>query len=122
MMTGRVNWQLEAVVNIEIQDAAGNFQTSRCTLDTGFDGDIALPSSTIERLGLVPVDILNVTLANSSRASMLKYNARITWHDQLIEAEVLQTELEAAIGTALLENTTLTVQVWGGGDVLIEPR
>ncbi len=91
-------------------------------MDTGFDGDIALPSSTIERLGLVPVDILNVTLANSSRASMLKYNARITWHDQLIEAEVLQTELEAAIGTALLENNTLTVQEWDGGDVVIEPR
>ena len=121
-MTGRVNWQLEAMVNIEIQDSEGNFHTLRCTLDTGFDGDIALPSGSIERLGLVPSDILNVTIANSARVSMAKYNARINWHGQLVDAELLQTNHESVIGMALLQNSTLTLQVWDGGDVLIEPR
>ena len=83
MMTGRVSWQLEAIVNVEIQDAEGYFHTLRCTLDTGFDGDLALPSGVIEQLGLVPIDILNVTLANSARASMPKYNANVSWQERL---------------------------------------
>jgi clan AA aspartic protease len=122
MMTGRVSWQLEAIVNVEIQDAEGYFHTLRCTLDTGFDGDLALPSGVIEQLGLVPIDILNVTLANSARASMPKYNANVSWQERLIEVEVLQTNGESAIGMALLENSIVTLQVWDGGDISIEPR
>ena len=122
MMTGRVSWQLEAIVNVEIQDAEGYFHTLRCTLDTGFDGDLALPSGVIEQLGLVPIDILNVTLANSARASMPKYNANISWQERLVEVEVLQTNGESAIGMALLENSIVTLQVWDGGDISIEPR
>ena len=121
-MTGTVNWQLEAVIIIEMQDATGGLRTLRCSLDTGFDGDIALPAGTIAQLGLVPVDVLTVTLADSTRASMPKYNAGISWHGQFVEAEVLRTEHESAIGTGLLENSTLTIQVWDGGEVRIEPR
>ena len=121
-MTGRVNWQLEATVSVEIQDVEGYFHSFMCTLDTGFDGEIALPSRAIERLGLIPADVLTVTLANNAHALMPRYSARVNWHEQLIEAEVLQTNGQSAIGMAILENSTLTVQVWDGGDVLVEPR
>ena len=121
-MTGTVNWQLEATVVVEVQDAEGYAHTLRCILDTGFDGDLALPPSTIAQLGLVPIDILIVTLADSTRAPMPKFNASVSWHDKIIEAEVIQTEHESVIGMALLEDRTLTVQVWDGGTVTIEPR
>ena len=121
-MTGTVNWQLEASVNIEIQDAGGSLHTLRCILDTGFDGDIALPLGNIERLGLVPADIIDVVLADSTLALMMQYSARVLWHHQLIEVEVLETDHESVVGTALLENSTLTIQVWDGGTVTIEPR
>ena len=91
-------------------------------MDTGFDRDIALPLGVIERLGLVPAEVVVVTLANSTHALMTRYNARLSWQKQLIEVEVLQTNGESAIGTGLLEDSTLTVQVWDGGEVLIEPR
>ena len=122
MMTGRVNWQLEAIVNIEIQDNMGQSHTIQCTLDTGFNGELALPLRVIERLGLVPDDALVVILANGDRIMMTRYSAKLDWQDQPIEAEVLQTEQESAIGMALLENSNLTIQVWDGGHVLIEPR
>ena len=122
MMTGRVNWQLEAIVNIEIQDTMGQSHTIQCTLDTGFNGELALPLRVIERLGLVPDDALVVILANGDRIMMTRYSAKLDWQDQPIEAEVLQTEQESAIGMALLENSNLTIQVWDGGNVLIEPR
>ena len=121
-MTGRVNWQLEAIVNIEIQDTMGQSHTIQCTLDTGFNGELALPLRVIERLGLVPDDALVVILANGDRIMMTRYSAKLDWQDQPIEAEVLQTEQESAIGMALLENSNLTIQVWDGGHVLIEPR
>ena len=34
----------------------------------------------------------------------------------------MQANGEPAIGTALLENSTLTVQVWDGGEVLIQEK
>lgn len=122
MKTGRVNWQLDATINIDIQDTKGNFHNLPCTVDTGFDGDIAFPSGVIQRLGLVPSDILDVILADSALVSMPKYNANVLWQERLIEAEVLQTNGESVIGMSLLENSTLTIQVWDGGEVLIEER
>ena len=122
MITGRVSWQLEAIVNTGIQDAEGYFHTLECTLDTGFDGDLALPLGAIERLGLVTADIIRVTLANGTRVSMPRYSAKVSWHGQLVEVEVLQTEGESAIGMSLLENSIVKLQVWDGGEVLIEER
>ena len=122
MTTGRVNWQLEAIVHVEVQDVSGDFHSIQCILDTGFDSDIALPLVVIERLGLAPAEAVSVTLANGAHVSMTRYNTRVSWQGQLIEVDVLQTNAESAIGMALLENSTLTVQVWDGGEVLIEER
>ncbi len=122
MITGRVNWHLEATVNVEIQDSNGYLDTFQCTLDTGFDGDVALPSATTVRLGLVSSDSRRVTLGNGDRVFMPTYSANVFWHRQLVEVEVLQTERESVIGMSLLENSIITLQVWDGGQVLIEER
>ena len=122
MTTGRINWLLEAIVHVEVQDASGNFHRVQCVLDTGFDRDIALPLVAIERLGLAPAETVSVTLANSTRVLMRRYSTRVSWQGQLIEVDVLETNGESAIGMALLENSVVTPQVWDGGDVLIEPR
>jgi hypothetical protein len=53
---------------------------------------------------------------------MTRYSTLINWHDQLVEAEALQTDHESVIGMALLEDSTLTIEVWDGGEVRIEPR
>lgn len=121
MTTGRVNWLLEAIVLVEVQDASGDFHSIQCIVDTGFDRDIALPLVVIERLGLVPAEAVSVT-ANSAHVSMTRYNSRVSWQGQLIDLDVLQTNGESVIGMGLLENSTLTVQVWDGGEVLIEER
>ena len=122
MTTGRVNWFLEAIVRVEIQDAEGYFHSIHCILDTGYDGDILLSSNIIERLKLVPDNNRPVILADGARISMEAYDATVSWGDQLIDVTVLETAGESLIGMALLENSTLTVQVWDGGEVLIEPR
>ena len=122
MITRRVSWLLEASVNIEVQDAAGGLHRFQCILDTGFDGDIALPSATIVRLGLVPSGSRVTILGNDARVLMQTYVGTALWHGTQVTVTVLQTERESYIGMALLENSTLSVQVWDGGDVLIEER
>ncbi len=89
MITGRVNWLLETAVNVQVQDAEGNFHTFQCTLDTGYDGDVVLPSAAIGRLSLVPSDSRRVTLANGTSVSMPSYDAKVSWHGQLVEVTVL---------------------------------
>ena len=122
MIAGRVNWRLEAMIVVEIQDLHGNLHPFPCVLDTGYDGDLALPSREIDRLALVPSDELLVILGNGDHELMQVYDTFASWHEQLIAVDVLRTDNESVIGTALLENNTLTIQAWDGGDVLIEER
>ena len=122
MMTGRVNWRLEATIRIGIQDAAGGLNFFECVLDTGYDGDIALPSVVIRRLGLLSLGSRDSALANSDIVPLPIYRGIASWHGKLIDVEVMGTQHELVIGMALLESSTLTIQAWDGGNVLIEER
>ncbi len=83
---------------------------------------MALASSAIEQLELVPSDELFVILGNGDHVLMQVYDAIASWHEQLIAVDVLQTDHESVIGMSLLQNSTLTIQAWDGGDVLIEEQ
>ena len=122
MIKGRVSWLLEAMVSVEIQDADGNLRSFRCVLDTGFTGYIALPAVSIRQLGLTPMGPRDTTFLDSYSAPLSAYDGIAYWHGQPVEVTVLETQLESVIGMALLENSTLTMQVWDGGYVSIEPR
>ena len=76
----------------------------------------------IDRLRLAPDNNRPVILADGARIFMEAYDATVSWGGQLIDVTVLETAGESLIGMALLENNTLTVQVWDGGEVLVEPR
>ena len=122
MIVGRVNNDLEAIVGIVLQDSSNDFHTFQCVLDTEYDGFLALPVNVIEQLGLVPRGHRIATLVNSNEVSMPVYLATVDWHGEQLEVSVLQTEHEFLVGAALLENCTVTIQVWDGGEVLIEER
>ena len=122
MIAGRVNSDLEAIVRIGVEDNRGYYRTFDCVVDTGFDGFIALPADTIQDLGLVQRGNRRVVLINDTVALMPFYLGAVAWQGELLEVSVLQTEWEFLIGTALIENNTVTLEVWDGGEVLIEER
>ena len=122
MITGRVNWFLEATVHVEVQDASGNLHRILFILDTGFDGDLTLSSALIGRMGLVAKGSYPTVLANGDTVHLPAYSGIVSWHGHRISVEVLETQRESVIGMALLGNSTLTIQAWDGGDVLIEER
>ena len=122
MMTGRVNWRLEATIRVGVQDSSGNMQSVDCILDTGFDGDVSLPAAVVKRLGLAAIGSYNTIFADGITARLPVYSGILYWHEQPTPVEVLATQGDFVIGMALLENSTLTIQAWDGGDVLIEER
>lgn len=122
MIIGRVNWLLEAIVSVEVQAADGQLHPFQCVLDTGYDGDIALPSAVISRLGLAFAGPSDIVFLSGYSAPLPVYEGIAYWHGQPIQVAVLETEQESVLGMALLENSTLTIQAWDGGEVLIEER
>lgn len=122
MIVGSVNRYLEAVVEVAVQDDKGEFHGFRCVLDTGFDGFIALPAQVIQRLGLVRSEVRRTLLVDAVEIFLPLYWGTVNWCEEFLEVPVLGTEQEFLVGAALLENSTLTVQVWNGGDILVELR
>ena len=110
------------MATIEVQGADGYLHRFRCVLDTGFDGYIALPAASIRRLGLTLVGPRDTTFLDGFSTLVPVFDGIVSWHGQLVQVTVLQTVRESLIGMGLLENSTLMVQVWNGGNVLIEPR
>ncbi len=122
MLSGRINSDLEALIEISVEDSQGNFHLIWCVLDTGFTGFLALPVSIIRFLELAPRGSRQTTLLSGTVLHLPVYLAAVDWQGESVEVSVLQTEQESLVGMALLENSTLTVQVWDGGTVTIEPR
>lgn len=122
MIAGQVNGDLEAVIEIHVQDYQDNIHTFQCVLDTGFDGFLSLPADVIQRLGLAGRGHRETTLSDDTVIFLPVYLGIVVWQGEMLEIYVLEGGQEFLVGTALLENSTLTVQVWDGGDVLIEPR
>ena len=122
MIPGRVNWLREATIHVEVQDASGNLHRIQCILDTGFDGDLTLSSAVIGRLRLVAKGSYPTVLANGDTVHLPAYSGIVSWHGHRISVEVLEAQQSSVVGMALLENSTLTIQAWDGGEVFIEER
>lgn len=121
MMKGYVNRYLEPVVDIEIEDGEGDIQSFKAILDTGFNGEIALPIQTIERLGLEHrSQIYEWTLASGEEAEMREFTGVVSWHGQSRQVIVLATGDEPLLGTSLLSGSRISIDMRGGGEVLIE--
>ena len=121
MMIGYVNRYLEPVVMIEIEDREGTLQSLEAILDTGFNGEIALPAQTIEHLGLSSRgQALDWTVATGDEVPLAEYDGVVSWHDQSRRVVVVETGDEPLLGTSLLAGSRISIDMRGGGEVLIE--
>ena len=121
MMRGYVNRDLEPVVTIEIEGSEGAFQSFEAVLDTGFNGEIALPSRTIQRLGLVyRTQVREWVLATGDETPLAEYDGVVSWHGQRRRVAVVATGGEPLLGTSLLLGSRISIDMRTGGEVLIE--
>ena len=120
MITGTVTENLDLLVTIEIANSDGGFEPLEVAIDTGFNGDLALPRDTIQSLGLTYRGQTSWTLATGKEVTMANYDGVISWHGQSREVEIIETESESLLGMALLIGSKIAVDAQIGGDVVIE--
>lgn len=119
MITGYVNQHLEPIVAVDLVDDNGFRWRREVIIDTGFNGDLTLPSEFIHQLGLTLVGLAGATLADGQMVVTNQYQATAVWDGQHLTVDVLESTNQLLLGTSMVEGRTLTVQMWEGGDVVI---
>jgi len=117
---GRISAALKPVVPVLIMSREGQYQPVEVVLDTGFNGDLALPPATIRRLGLTRGTVFKATLANGQEVYLNGYEATALWHDQPLSVTALESGNEALLGMNLLVGSRVTLDVEVDGAVVIE--
>ena len=79
MISGRVSEELDPLVTIEIGSVQGNFQPVEVVVDTGFSGELALPSEFIQSLGLDYIDDVRVVMADHQARWVGAYDGAVSW-------------------------------------------
>ena len=90
-------------------------------VDTGFDGDLALPQSVINRLEATVSDAHDVRLADGSQQARAYYEMNMEWQEEGRLTEVLVLEYEPLLGVGLMEGNLLQAEMLTGGEVSLEP-
>lgn len=89
-------------------------------VDTGLDGDLALPASLIAKLEATPSDTRRVQLADGSQLERPYYQLLLNWEDEDRLVEVLSLENPPLLGVGLLEGYLLQAEMQDGGEVSLE--
>ena len=95
-------------------------------VDTGFEGDLALPAELARRLDAPPGGPRIRALADGSRVRCTVYEVwsdeiAMEWEPDARLIEILVLEGNPLVGMQLLNDRHLHVEVTEGGEVLIEP-
>ena len=120
MISGRVSPELDPMVTIEFGNGNGSFQSLEVVVDTGFSGELALPSELIQSLGLEYIDDVSVALADRQARPVPAYDGVVSWNGRHRDVMVLDMGSEPLLGMSLLLDSRLTVSCRPNGPVIIE--
>jgi clan AA aspartic protease len=95
-------------------------QVVEFVVDTGFEGELALPPRFTRQLGR-PSGQRLVELADGSHAPCSLYELEMKWEDQWHPTTVLELAGNPLLGVELLYGYHLQVEMEDGGEVVIEP-
>jgi clan AA aspartic protease len=90
-------------------------------VDTGFEGGLALPGRLARRLVGTPSGSTDRVLANGMLVKVPVCTVTVEWGDERREIDALVMEGNPLIGTELLLESLLTVEVTQDGSVVAEP-
>jgi len=90
-------------------------------IDTGFNGDLAVPAAILRQLDAAFSFEKDVLMADGSRRRCPYYEIILDWNDATRLTEVMVLEGNPLLGGDLLEGFLSQVEMTAGGQVLIEP-
>ena len=109
MMNGAIENRLHPRLMISLNSQIQPIEL-KALVDSGFDGQVALPYFAADRLQLEAVRFAEVTYANGQKAEEIVCRGEILWHSKLRSVEiVLSDDEEPAIGTGLLQGCVVTM-------------
>ena len=120
MVRGVLNDDLETMVVVEISNGDGVFQSVDALLDTGFGGDLTLPSDAVARLGLKYADRTPLILAGDQPMQASVHHGYVKWFGQVRRIDVIAMEGQPLLGMSLLAGCKITIYARPGGEALIE--
>ena len=113
---------LEPRVSLLVAGHSREFREVEAVVDTGFSGWITLPDGLIRELRLTYYGPRDNVTADGRVIQLTTYSALAQWLGHLRPIVVHQTDSERPLlGTALLENCRLTVDMRQDGLVTIQP-
>jgi clan AA aspartic protease len=119
MMTGHVD-NLHALIPVTFRLPGRPDIAIEFVVDTGYTGNLALPPSAINALGLPFEYDLPASLADDSEILVPVHIATIMWKNAEIEVRVLAMGRRPLLGTALLADSELVAQFAENGLVTID--
>ena len=120
MIKGVLNDDLETMVVVEISNGNGAFQSVNALLDTGFGGDLTLPSDEVARLGLKYADQTPLILAGDQPMQASVHHGYVKWFGSVRRIDVIAMEGQPLLGMTLLAGCKITIHARPGGEALIE--
>jgi clan AA aspartic protease len=120
MISGMVDGEGEAVVQLSVENPDGSWTGFDAAVDTGFNGFLALPGALIEVLALRSLGARQATLADGRQSPIRVFAGTVVWDDQAIEVLVHETVEGSLLGMALLWGYRLTLEAKTNGRDSIE--
>ena len=112
---------LQARVDVVLRLADSDDHAVECVVDTGFQGELALPPATVASVGLSPGGQTWAKLADDSHASIPVFRAVILWEDQEVVVSVMAMGSRPLLGTELLQGFNLSADFEVDGELALTP-
>ena len=119
MITGAVNSLRRPAIVVILIDGHGEPRSVEAQLDTGFTGDLTLPASAIEQLGLPFSAVTSFRTASSRLTDFMTYEGEILWRGRHRIIDVLESDVFPLVGIGLLWDNNLSIDFKFGGEVAI---
>ena len=119
MLYGHVRDHMPRLL-LSLPGVEGPVTTEFC-LDTGFEGELALPSSLAVKLQLEDVAPQTVAMADGSLRTAFVGYTTLVWDEERRSTEVLVLDGNPLVGMLLLEGPQIHIEAADGGEVVIEP-
>lgn len=115
---GEINLLPWVAVNVE---ASNGTQEIKVVVDTGFDGELAIPRSLTPLFG-TSRNTREADYANGQRGSSMTVKCRVEWINGYQDVIAMYVDgVNALIGMELLEDCLVTLEIEGnGGQITIE--
>jgi predicted aspartyl protease len=109
MMNGTIDDSLYPRLLFTLLSQAGPVK-HKALVDSGFDGQVALPYFAADHLRLEVARLAEISYANDQKVEEIICRGEILWHDEVCSVEIaLSDDEQPAIGTGLFKGCVMTM-------------